>query len=122
MRTLRRTVLLALVAVVAWAGAPESDNAVAATEASATITFAAAHKDVHTTNDGASAVWVRIWQCDETPVVITTATNGARKVLAGEGWGLTWNATTEPQTLVGYCAITHITAAATTTTFRLFAK
>lgn len=130
----RATIVLALLVLAlglalppaADARPPESNNAVSGADTAATTTFTRAHKSVHVTNDGSAAVWVRIWGCDETPATITTATNGARKVTAGEGWGLEWDSERvigdpNPGTLVGFCAISYITDTGTSTTFRLFA-
>lgn len=109
-------IVVALMAggVLAWAA--ESNNAVASGEVSATIALARQRKEVHVTNDGPAPSWVYVWECDQTPTAITTSTSGARKILPGEGWGLSF----PPETSA--CAVTHITAAGTTATLRLFAQ
>lgn len=104
-------------APVVWA-APYSDNALASSDASATVTFASARSSMTVVNDGANPVYVRAWSGAETPAAVTTATAGIVKINAGESVKIDW---TSGMGGIGLIAYSHICGAGLTTTSRVWA-
>lgn len=119
-RRLLTAVLALALAGGAYAAADEGSNALASTDASATVTLVAPIQSLVITNDGANPVWVYVWDGTETPAAITTAKAGARKINAGETFG--WEFSGGADGGIGFRAFTHICGAGLTTTSRWIAK
>jgi lipopolysaccharide export system protein LptC len=108
-------------ATYAWAVAPESGNAVSATQASALVTFANTHRSVFIANDGTTDyVTIRVWQESETPTAITTTTNGAIRLPPGAAITYGWDDSAEIG--IGYKGFSHICDTGKTATVRWLAK
>jgi len=100
--------------------APESNNALSSSSTSGTVYFKEFHTSLGISNDGASAVTVRVYQEYETPATITTTTAGAVKIPAGRT--VVWNFNHRSENGHGYGGFSHICAATETSTLRWKAK
>lgn len=102
---------------------PDGNNALSSSDTSAFVGFKEAHSTFAVSNDGASAVWVRVFtdrEVLELSTTIATTTKGALKIPAGRTVVWNFNKTTEEGH--GYRGFSHICDTSASTTLRWFAK